>query len=294
MIIDIILLTLAFIGLVIGTFTDIKTREVPDWINYSMIFSGIGLRLLYSVMTFDWFYLLYGIAGLAAFVLLGYLMFYTGQWGGGDSKLLMGLGALIGLKFTMQPMPLLIVFLFNVLLIGAVYGLVYSIILAVKHRKQFIKNFKKIMHDKKIAKLRKMKLILLIILVIVLIFFLKGKVLDIFVISVLTAMVILLYLSFYLVVFVKAVELSAMYRMVPPEQLTEGDWIAKDVIINKKRITGPKDLGIEKAKIKQLIEFKKKGKIKKIKVKYGIPFVPSFLAAFILSLAIGAWWIYLF
>jgi hypothetical protein len=85
-----------------------------------------------------------------------------------------------------------------------------------------------------------------------------------------------------------------MYKFIVPEKLTEGDWIAKDVVVDKKKIVGPKDLGIEKHQIKQLIELKKKGKISKVKVKYGIPFVPSFLVAFILSLVLGSWWLILF
>ncbi len=40
--IDIILLSVALIILIIGTFTDFKTREVPDWVNYSAVAAGIG------------------------------------------------------------------------------------------------------------------------------------------------------------------------------------------------------------------------------------------------------------
>ena len=72
--------------------------------------------------------------------------------------------------------------------------------------------------------------------------------------------------------------------LIDPEKLTEGDWIVDDIIVDKKRIAGPKDLGIEKHQIKQLLKYKKLGKIKKIKVKYGIPFVPSFLLALIYTI----------
>ena len=114
---NIILFSVVFVGLLVGTFTDIKTREVPDWVNFGLIFSGIGLRLLFSVFSFDWSFLIDGVFGLGVMVLFGYLMFYTGQWGGGDSKLLMGLGALLGLQFSIN--SLLVVFLINVLLVGA-------------------------------------------------------------------------------------------------------------------------------------------------------------------------------
>ena len=52
-------------------------------------------------------------------------------------------------------------------------------------------------------------------------------------------------------------------------------------------MTGPKDLGISKSKIRKLVEFYKKGKVRKILIKEGIPFVPSFLMAYIFTLIFG-------
>ena len=78
-----------------------------------------------------------------------------------------------------------------------------------------------------------------------------------------------------------------MLKYVKPQQLTEGDWIAKDVNINGKYLTGPRDLGIEKRKIRKLIELYKRGKVKKILIKEGIPFVPSFFVAYVITLLYG-------
>ena len=132
-----LLLSIAFVALVIGSITDIKTREVPDWVNFGLIFSAIGLRSLYSVITFDWTYLINGAIGLILFVAIAYIMFYTGQWGGGDSKMLMGLGAVFGLALSLNPFPKIGIFLINIFIAGAVYGLIYSSVLAVKNRKKF-------------------------------------------------------------------------------------------------------------------------------------------------------------
>ena len=289
MLIDIILWSIAFIALIAGTYTDIKTREVPDWISYGLIFAGIGIRLIYSVIMFDATYLGYGVIGLITFVILGYIMFYAGQWGGGDSKLLMGLGAVLGMPLSLQPFPLLLIFLINVLFIGAVYGLAYSIVLTIIHRDKFMQNFKKIIYNEKIMKLRKLSLILIIIIVLLIIALVK----DAIIIWSLILLVSIAYLSFYLVIFIKAVEKSAMFKLVKPEELTEGDWIAKDYFTDGKKICSPKDLGISKKQINQLIALKRKRKITKIKIKQGIPFVPSFLAAFIVSLIFGAWFMIL-
>tara|TARA_Y100000310_G_C20640196_1_gene793480 strand:- start:1586 stop:1843 length:258 start_codon:yes stop_codon:yes gene_type:complete len=84
-----------------------------------------------------------------------------------------------------------------------------------------------------------------------------------------------------------------MLKYVKPTEVTEGDWIAKDVIINNKRLTGPKDLGIERKQLNKLIAYYKKGKIKKVLIKVGIPFVPSFLVAYVLTLLYGNLLIYL-
>ena len=56
-----------------------------------------------------------------------------------------------------------------------------------------------------------------------------------------------------------------------------------DVKHGKKVICSPKDLGISKAQIAEL----KKLKIKSVVVKEGIPFVPSFLLSFLVTMYIG-------
>ena len=78
-----------------------------------------------------------------------------------------------------------------------------------------------------------------------------------------------------------------MLKYVTPDKLTEGDWIAKEVKVNGKYITGPKDLGIEKKQIRKLVSLYKKKKVKKILIKEGIPFVPSFFIAYLVTLMFG-------
>jgi Flp pilus assembly protein protease CpaA len=283
--INIILFSIVLTALIIGTITDIKTREVPDWVNFGIIFTGIGIRALYSAITFDWMFLVYGLIGLGVAVVIAYIMFYAGQWGGGDAKMLMGLGALIGLPLTFDPFPLLLIFLINALLIGGFYALGCSIGLAVIHRKKFVKNFKQLISKANL--MQKIALGICIVFIILISLLVKEQV----IMWLFILLIVVLYLSIYLMIFIKAVELSAMFKFVEPEKLTEGDWIAKDYFVDGKKICSPKDLGISKKQIRQLINLKKKKKINKIKIKEGFPFVPSFLVAFILSLCFGAWWI---
>src|SRR3989344_3937659 len=112
---SIISFCLAFIVLFIGSITDLKTREVPDWLNYGLIISGIGLNLLFSAIYSNPSFIINSIIGLAIFFGIAYIMFYAGQWGGGDSKMLMGLGAMIGIDVSFKSSQFLLWFFVNAL-----------------------------------------------------------------------------------------------------------------------------------------------------------------------------------
>src|SRR3989338_7475523 len=76
-----LIIGITLISLLIASYTDIKTREVPDWLNYSLIAVGIGIHAMQSIISLDWHPLVYSLLGFGAMFLLAYLMFYTGQWG---------------------------------------------------------------------------------------------------------------------------------------------------------------------------------------------------------------------
>lgn len=135
------IVTLLFIWtaglLTVGAYTDIRWREVPDWLNFAGIAAGLGTRAIYSLATGQWSYILAGLAGLVAALVVAYAMFYLGQWGGGDSKMLLALGALLGIDWSMSSYG--VAFVVNVLLVGAAYGLIWSLALALIHRRTFAK-----------------------------------------------------------------------------------------------------------------------------------------------------------
>ena len=290
--------SLSFIALFTGSITDLKTREVPDWVNYGLIISGLGLNLLFSAIYSNPSFIINSVIGLLIFFGLAYLMFYEGQWGGGDSKILMGLGAMIGIDVSFKTHQFLANFLINALFIGAIYGLLWSILLVFRNRQRFWKEFKTILSKKEVVKAKK---IVLIVLALLLIIFLAVNIhyitllliifLDVpkhYIKILILSLMLLVLTTFYMWIFVKAIEKSSMHKLVEPSKLTEGDWIVKDIIVNKQYICGPKDLGIEKRQIRKLIELYKKGKVGKILIKEGIPFVPSFFIAFVFTFIFGS------
>jgi len=281
---EIIVSSIAVIALIIASITDIKTREVPDWLNFSLIPLALGIRMIWSLASNDYSFIISGLIGFVTFFLLALFMFYTGQWGGGDSKMLMGLGALVGLEFNLN--TTLLSFLVNTIIVGSLYGLFWSMILVFQNRKKFFTEFKKMIVSIKLLQ----RVILIIFLVLILRSLLvQDTVIKMLMISFFTV----LYFSFYLILFVKIVEKSCMLKSVNPTEVTEGDWIVKNIYVGKEFISGPKDLGIEKKQLNRLIAYYKKGKIKKVLIKVGIPFVPSFLIAYIATLMFGNLLLYL-
>jgi Flp pilus assembly protein protease CpaA len=268
--------TAAFVALLVASYTDIRTREVPDWLSFALIAVGIGSRLILSAASWDPTWIVQGLLGLALGVGLGYLMFYTGQWGGGDSKLLMGLGATLGLTFSFS--DIYISLLVNILFVGALYGFTWSLVMAVRNWKRFAKKFLEHTALKAFVHSRWMAMALIAVLITA--SFISGEQTFSMLYLILA---VTIFVLLYLWVFVKAVEEAVMLKWVAPSVLTEGDWIAEEVKVKGKVITGPKDLGISKEQIARL----KRLKVRKVLIKEGIPFVPSFLIAFIFTMLFG-------
>jgi len=272
---DYILVFIAVLWIVVACLTDIKRREVANWLSFSLIAVALAVRALAAVFTQKPSFFLYGIAGLAAFFVLGNVLYYTRIFAGGDAKLLIALGAVFAttpsfINSASIRMPFLLLFFLNILLFGSAYGIFYSIALAIKNKKSFIKEFKRL--DIETKKLRFFFLALLSLLLVML---LVAKLYDIL------FLVAIVLIFPYLYIFVKAVENSCMIKLLAPKQLTEGDWLAKPVRIGKK-IIKPKTEGLTI----QDIAIIKKAK-KKVLIKEGMPFVPVFLIAVLASLFFG-------
>lgn len=261
--------------LVVGAITDFKIREIPDWLTYGGVVSGIGLRLIWSVHSWNYTPFLEGAVGFAVFFAVACALYYLGQWGGGDSKALMAIGACLGINLDFN--HIILAFVVNAIWIGGVYGFFGSVFLALKNWPAFKREFREKINSHGIF--RVVPLALLVLLV----FFSFFINFSLFVKSIVVLVAVFVPLFYYLAVFIKTVERVAMLRLVSTADLTEGEWIAKDVIVNKKRICGPKDLGISEKQINEL----KRLKVRKVLIKIGIPFVPALLAAYLFTLFLG-------
>lgn len=81
-----------------GAVTDSRTGRIPNTITLPLIAGG----LLTSLAAFGVEGLQFSLLGAAACFLLPYLMFRAGGMGGGDVKLLAGLGAFLGMRLGLE------------------------------------------------------------------------------------------------------------------------------------------------------------------------------------------------
>ena len=133
MAIEWIFIIVALLGTIFSSITDLKGRWVPDWSNYALIFIGLGGHAIISILTVSFKPLLHSIAGAGLFFLIAAAMFYGGAWGGGDTKLFIGLGALLPIypiiltnhvNPAIAPWPFLFTLWLNTLIIGVIFGLI--------------------------------------------------------------------------------------------------------------------------------------------------------------------------
>jgi Flp pilus assembly protein protease CpaA len=277
---DIMLLITAVSALITASITDLKIKEVPDWLNYGLIISALTIRLMASIIFKNYIYLIYGIFGFCTMFIIGTVFYYTKQWGGGDTKLLMGLGIVFASKPYFTPearFPFLIILLFNILIIGAIYGLFWTFVLIIKNWDRFKIRFKVRIKNKKV-KLAEKIIALIIALSTIFLFIIKDNFLRLAIIIAIGLTIVYLYLW----IAIKSIESLSMYKTISVEKLREGDWVAKNVYKDKQLIY-QRNSGISKEDIKKIIG----SKIKKIVIKEGIPFVPPFLIGTLLSIITG-------
>src|SRR3989344_1966378 len=264
--IDYLLIPLAFICLLIASYTDILEREVPDWLNYGLIFAALGIRAVFAVDQ-GWSVILSGILGFGVCFLIACFFYYTHQWGGGDGKLLMGMGALLGITYPFNGSSFNLLWYFVLLMIlGAGYGLLFLVVLAFKRRNLFMERFKEILKKYKGYH---------IFIGVFSIFFLFMSFKD-------TLFLVLAFIPlglFYILMFVNSVEKGFFVRNVIIPKLKEGDWMAESIYIDGKKIMEKRTL--EQSDMAYLSELYRKGGIKEVAIKEGIPFVPSFLFAYV-------------
>jgi|SRR3989338_344056 len=277
---DIHLFLLIFCGawILFATVQDLRTREVANWLTFSLLAFVLAYRAFWASISSNASFFLWGLAGCAAFVGLAYAFYYGRVFAGGDAKLLMGVGTALpyhdglGLAFWGGG------FIALLFLTGAVYSLIYSTGIAWKRRRIFKRYFLSGIRNRRMRFVFALSIFLSVVLL-ALTLSVRSPYSISFVSGFYGIVGILFILALpFLYVYLQAVERIMAVRILPGD-LSEGDWLAKDVLVNGQKIKANVH-GLSAQEIRLL---RRHGK--EVIVKQGIPFVPAFLFAWIMVCA---------
>ncbi len=251
------------VWLLVASYRDLKYREIPNWLSFSLVAFGLAYNSFKSISMMSYEPILFSVVGFFLLTLLAYALYYSRVFAGGDAKLLIALGPVLPLfsSFEMN-ISFIIFYVLLLLFMGGFYGLFYSFFIIAFNRKKFSKEFFS-RFDKNTVFMFFLPAILFAVFILWL-----GELIFLFLAFVVAIFPLLLFYS-------KAVE-ECMVIDKNGKEVVVGDWLYKPVKVKGKEIK-PGWEGLSEKDVKII---RKTGK--KVKVKDGIPFVPSFFLSFLL------------
>ena len=260
----IFLWALALVYIIFAVIQDFKTREIANWLTFSLIIFALGFRLFYSMFSNDGFQFLFsGLIGLGIFFVLGNLLYYVKFFAGGDAKLMISLGTILPIfPILSSNIQSFFDFFLIFLIAGFLYILGSSIYFGIKNFKQFKKEFAR--------QLKKNKRLMFAVLSLSIIMEILGFLQPIFFI-----VGILIFFTSNLFLYTKSVDEACMVKKVKTKDLQEGDWLYSNVKIGKENIKAKWE-GLSKKEIREL-----RKKVLQTKIRQGIPFCLVFLISFV-------------
>ena len=275
----------ALFMLTIASYYDLRAGEVPDKFSIGL---GVIFLILSAIGAFNYgisFFsntLLFGII----FFIIGYMIFLAGQWGGGDVKVLAGIGTALGYlnslnyiwpnsRFFPYYFSPVITFFVDMAFVTIPYALIYTIILGIMKPAVFTEFSKNI-------KNRWVLFLILISFIPSLLFFYLGN-------SILGFVDLLIPVFIVLSVYLKTVENVALSKTILVNDLKEWDVVADDIVVDNKKIASKRNItGLTKEQIQLIQKLVAENKIQNtIRIKWGIKFVPILMIAFLLTLYVG-------
>jgi Flp pilus assembly protein protease CpaA len=228
---------------------DLKTKETPYFLSFSLILSGV-LSLIINLLTNFQISLIeiYFINLLSAFF-ISFFKYKLGFWGGGDFLVFVGTSFFITILFPFLFSPLL--FLIFIYIATLFYNTFYLIFIYLKEN--FISKYEIIFFVLLLASLISKNFFLSLFILIIWLFIVLHK-------------------------------LNTLYfiKKIPVKNLKEEDWLAYEVYKNNEVILKPSD--VKEGLTKEHIKLLKEKNVKFVYIKDGIPYLPTFLLGFLLML----------
>ena len=247
----------------IATAYDLKWKYIPDYASYSFISIALAERVLYFLEQGDASLLTNIVPAVIILGGIGYLLYKSGMWGGGDLKVLISVAILLA-GFKGELIPSFIDFFLNLMIIGALYILPVTLFIGLR----------KIKPSKK-----EMALMISSGIAGVIIIALRP--------SLSTAMISTGTFIAASIPYVQKVEEKCFVKPANMKTLMDGDWLVNEVKVGK-RVIRPKREGLTYEEAMLIKKWWKQGKLKKKPlIKEGIAYLPAFLIASLVTLLFG-------
>jgi prepilin signal peptidase PulO-like enzyme (type II secretory pathway) len=272
----------ASLFILVASLYDLKYGEIPDAVNLGFAGAIILIALSLSLLEGDALYLENALAVGIGYFAISYTLHYMGQWGGGDVKLLFGVGASLGLlnavgyPWNAPSLPYYVVYFIDMGVVVMPYALSYFTILGLSKPEVFGKFLAGTVQKQALAALAAGFIMPLVLYMSTkFMFFLPfSAILPAFIIA-----------SIYL----KTSEEVLLTKTIPTSKLKETDALAEDIIYQGKKLALRRDIeGVTKEQLKEIKGLAAEGKLpRRIKIRWGVKFAPIILAAFLLTLYAG-------
>lgn len=276
---ELVALVIALLGSSFAAWEDLKTTEIPDWIPHLMIVCGLVIHCVQSLLLWDYWPLVYSVVVGLGFLGFGFLMYYSGQWGGGDAKVLSAIGFLLPTYSMFAAgarlfFPFPISYAVNVFFIGAIYMLVYAVVVALRNRKVIDEFVGSVEASSKIISIGSLVLFSFFLIFGWYLSTTFGLQLSSKFLIYNTLLPVIMAISLFIVwKFAKAVENIGFKKRVHVKRLRVGDVLLKSRVWE----------GITK---KELRAIRRSGK-KYVRIKEGVRFAPAFPLALLFTVYFG-------
>ncbi len=266
---DYILFVITLLVLILASMMDFKKREVYDFFSGSLILLGLMIRIYTSILELNFRYTYIPLLYFIVVFIITYILYRFGQWGGGDSKILLGftisssyLPTLFSHFNFMISFSPFIQFILLTLIIGMIYTVIWMLGVFILNIKEGLKLF--------YQEIKKEYNIFFITLLIVFLFFIENN-LFLYYYIILVSLFLLINVGL-------VVESNFMNKLIKSKYLREGDWIMETIKDDKQIIYKPKKSGIDLESINKIKDYNPN---LLVKIKLGVPFVPVFLLSYL-------------
>ena len=280
-----ILLLLALLGTLIAAVYDLKTSEIPDWVPLLIGILGISYSFMHGLLSTDFTLFYSSVLSGSALLFIGYILYLLGQWGEGDTLVFGSVGFLIPQSLSIFPQAQFFIgyqlhFVANVFIIGAIYSLVYALIIAVFRGGIFSRFFDDIRKNcKKICLIFGAYIVFYIFAA-----FLSHTIYNAPYQMIFRSTLLVFVLPFVflpMIRFAKIIDTCAFRKKIPVSKLQEGDVLAED--IDEIGLSSKYFIGLEKKDIKNIASIKSE-----VCIKDGIRFAPTFFLALLFTWKFGS------